>query len=492
VASTVKMSPTSLETTCCCPACAGLASFERPRFFTGQLLTEAELNAEQAYVVEKNRLHNRYLHGWGIVCGLRVSCLGDECVNVEAGYALDPCGNDIVIPADQAINVIELIRGCKDKERERDECDPLILVDSSGCRDVEEEWCITIAYDERESRPVAALRSRPAFACSCGGHGHANGNGNGVSNGCTCRGAKDGYTTATAPSQQTAVAARAAVCEPTRRFEGFRFGVVRKPDPKWDLPRDRGPMRSRLPTGRAGPVAADTWRVALQECAEGLVELYENAPSPDPEDVQKTYRECCEYQRRIKAFIATRPTVFCQRHRATGENGCRAPMEGEEPNDYAGEIGNVIGALRETLMTVIRECQCWTLLTPCPAPPCEERLVLACVTVQGDKVLRICPGEERRQLITFPALAYWIPGLLGTALASYLPFFISPVTLGRLIEMLCCGKGYERRLEEDTEAGPSLETLLSALRPADEETERLREEVDKLRVEVADLAARTG
>jgi hypothetical protein len=483
------MSSTGLETTCCCPACADLASFERPRFFAGQLLTEAELNAEQAYVVEKNRLHNRYLHGWGIACGLRVSCLGDECVNVEAGYALDPCGNDIVVPVDQPLNVIELIRGCRDKERERDECDPLILVDSSGCRDVEEEWCITIAYEERESRPLAALRSRPAFACSCGGHGHANGNG--VANGCTCGGARNGYTAPTAPAPQTAAAARAGVCEPTRLFEGFRFGAVRKRDPRRDLPRDRGPIRSRLPVG-GGPVVGDTWRLAAQECIEDVADLLKNAPSPDPEDPQKTYRECCEYQRRIKALMAAHPTVFCQRRRMIGETGCRAPMEGEEPSDYAGEIGNIIGALRAVLMTVLRDCLCWTLLTPCPAPPCEDRLVLACVTVQGDKVLRICPSEERRQLITFPALAYWIPGLLGTGFASYLPSFISPVTLGRLIESLCCGKGYELGLEEDTQVGPSFETLVSTLRPADEETERLREEVDKLRVEVADLAARTG
>ena len=50
-------------------------------------------------------LHNRYLHGWGVVCGLQVRCLppqlqgqrvrGHEWVAVWNGYAIDPKGRDI-------------------------------------------------------------------------------------------------------------------------------------------------------------------------------------------------------------------------------------------------------------------------------------------------------------------------------------------------------------------------------------------------------------
>ena len=70
------------------------------RFFAGQLLTESELNTEQAYVIAKNRLHNRYLHGWGVVCGLEVVCACEGFVHVKSGYAIDPCGNDIIVCKD--------------------------------------------------------------------------------------------------------------------------------------------------------------------------------------------------------------------------------------------------------------------------------------------------------------------------------------------------------------------------------------------------------
>ena len=94
---------------CSCGSCAcgTLAPFERPRFFSGQLLTERELNGEQSYVVDKNRLHNRLLHGYGVVCGLRVSCCDATHVTVEAGYALDPCGNDIVLAQSTTVDLLE-------------------------------------------------------------------------------------------------------------------------------------------------------------------------------------------------------------------------------------------------------------------------------------------------------------------------------------------------------------------------------------------------
>ena len=119
---------------CCCPACAGLECLERPRFFAGQLLTESELNGEQAYVVAKNRLHNRYLHGPGVVCGLQVGC--DPCdgwVTIAPGYAIDPCGNDIVVCEGQRLNVAELIARCKDTGPAP--CDPVRPQNRGDCRE---------------------------------------------------------------------------------------------------------------------------------------------------------------------------------------------------------------------------------------------------------------------------------------------------------------------------------------------------------------------
>lgn len=46
--------------------------FQRLSYFYGQQLGPRDLQGEQAYLREKYRLVNRFLHGWGVVCGLEV------------------------------------------------------------------------------------------------------------------------------------------------------------------------------------------------------------------------------------------------------------------------------------------------------------------------------------------------------------------------------------------------------------------------------------
>src|SRR6266536_5719170 len=93
-----------------CPVCGGLECLCRPRFFAGQLLTDEDLKRLDHYVVAKDRLHNRYLHGPGSVCGLEVVCNPcDYTVTVRSGYAIGPCGEDIVVCRDTAVDVGDLI-----------------------------------------------------------------------------------------------------------------------------------------------------------------------------------------------------------------------------------------------------------------------------------------------------------------------------------------------------------------------------------------------
>ena len=51
---------------------AGQTGLERVRFFPGQILTADDMSLSNEWVLEKLRRHNRYLHGWGIVCGCDV------------------------------------------------------------------------------------------------------------------------------------------------------------------------------------------------------------------------------------------------------------------------------------------------------------------------------------------------------------------------------------------------------------------------------------
>jgi hypothetical protein len=78
------------------------AAFTRPRFFNGKLITAADLELEQEYFRAKSKLHNRSLHGFGIVSGLKVTVSSGQIV-VEPGLALDCEGNELVIGTQQSI-----------------------------------------------------------------------------------------------------------------------------------------------------------------------------------------------------------------------------------------------------------------------------------------------------------------------------------------------------------------------------------------------------
>ena len=133
-----------------CPVCGGLECLCRPRFYAGQLLNEQDLNRLDRYIVAKNRLHNRYLHGWGVACGLEVSC--HPCGNyvlLKPGYALSPCGDDIVVCREETVDVCKLIRDCCTPDE--DPCgNPRHRPD--GCDDLTQEWILGICYHEAPSR----------------------------------------------------------------------------------------------------------------------------------------------------------------------------------------------------------------------------------------------------------------------------------------------------------------------------------------------------
>src|SRR5271157_2789423 len=245
-------------TPCCCPACTGLQCLDRTRFFAGQLLSEADLNNEQSYWLAKSRLHNRYLNGWGVVCGMQVVC--SECagwVTVQSGYAIDPCGNDIIVCKDQPFNVIKAIQACCAPAKPANpNCSPLRYTPSPECKDAIQEWCITIQYQEQPSRmitPLTTAASQCHCGCSCGS---GNGNGNGKGNGSGCSSTSKQSTTTTSTTVP-------ATCEPTRIVEGFTLGVV--------------PV-SEVDAAFQDP-APGSLLYQLEQCGIGLVALLEQAPS---------------------------------------------------------------------------------------------------------------------------------------------------------------------------------------------------------------------
>ncbi|MEP6820667.1 MAG: hypothetical protein ABJA18_14120 [bacterium] len=77
-------------------------SLKRPHFFNGRLLSAEDFALEQQYHREKSKLHNRSLHGFGIVSGLKVTVSAGQIV-VEPGLALDCAGNELIVSERQSL-----------------------------------------------------------------------------------------------------------------------------------------------------------------------------------------------------------------------------------------------------------------------------------------------------------------------------------------------------------------------------------------------------
>lgn len=98
----------------------------QPAFFAGQLLTDADLQALVNYVVTRQRMHNRFLVGSGVACGLAVTCppCGGGKVVVQPGYAVDCCGNEIMVPCAVELDLNAMVRALKAGRHGQDCGDP--------------------------------------------------------------------------------------------------------------------------------------------------------------------------------------------------------------------------------------------------------------------------------------------------------------------------------------------------------------------------------
>lgn len=81
----------------------------RTRFYDGMLLTQTHLEREQQYWMMKRKLTNRAL-GTGVVWGLRLEWdAARHKFQLAPGYAIDCCGNDLVVECPQEITEQNLL-----------------------------------------------------------------------------------------------------------------------------------------------------------------------------------------------------------------------------------------------------------------------------------------------------------------------------------------------------------------------------------------------
>jgi len=137
-----------------------VGTLERVRYFPRQLLTADDLTTDSEYFREKLRRHNRYLHGWGTVCGLAVTAAPtDELrwrVQIGEGYALGPCGDEIHVATPVFLDLARCGPGTI-----TDPCAPDQLHKPGSA--IGGTIFVAIKYAECLSRPVRAI---PA-GCAC-------------------------------------------------------------------------------------------------------------------------------------------------------------------------------------------------------------------------------------------------------------------------------------------------------------------------------------
>ena len=141
-------------------------NLDRVRYFSRQLITVDDMLAEQAYFREKLRRHNRYLHGWGVVCGCEVVAAPEKThpwrVQICPGYVVTPMGDEIYIPPMGKI-FFDFTAG---PSRDYDPCEkaaPCLPANKVKTENESKTVFLAVCYTECHVRP---MRIHPA-GCGC-------------------------------------------------------------------------------------------------------------------------------------------------------------------------------------------------------------------------------------------------------------------------------------------------------------------------------------
>ncbi len=371
-----------------CPTCGELQCLCRPRFFAGQLLTEEDLNRLDRYIVEKNKLHNRHLHGWGVVGGLEVLCHPcKDRVAVTSGFAISPCGEDIVICKDEEVHICDLIKECKNKERKDWECQPPYNTKNqkNGCEENQETWALAVRYDEKPSRGITALPSSntPGCCSRCNCEGSSN-------CGCSCHERNNGKSNKVASNMTKRILAQ---CEPTIMCESYDYEVF------------------RVPVDDPNKVEVGDMFEGIMECFQQLIEVIPNDlanyKDMQPDDLLDL---CCRIKLSLETFLIKNPSANCQILEDLAAIVCPPPGQlGRE--QYRLIFEETLTRIAVVTGDYLLHCLCSGMLPPNPETEEDPRVVLATVTIRKSdcKIVKVCNWTTLRKFATtLPNLQYWL------------------------------------------------------------------------------------
>ena len=115
-----------------------VGALQRPRYAAGSSLAAHDLRTEQRYRLQRLRRHHRYLHGWGVSCGLLVvpatALRRPWAVQVCPGYAIGPYADEIEVRTPAAVEVRDYLW-----RRPHDAAGHPVRVAYVGIRDAEQQ-----------------------------------------------------------------------------------------------------------------------------------------------------------------------------------------------------------------------------------------------------------------------------------------------------------------------------------------------------------------
>jgi hypothetical protein len=143
------------------------------------------------------------------------------------------------------------------------------------------------------------------------------------------------------------------------------------------------------------------------------------------------YTACCQFRQAVLTlFNSSNSITRCGAVKAFEAAACPtlpSQQVGDSDPQYLTAIQTSIQATVLALFEAFRECICHDLLPPCPADPTDDRLILACLTIQDGEIVDICNFGCRQFAGGFPSFFYWL---------SAVP--IVPI-IKWFVDALCCG-----------------------------------------------------
>jgi hypothetical protein len=409
-------------------------------------LTEQDLNRLENYILAKNQLHNRYLVGHGVVCGLEVTC--SPCANtlsVSDGYAIDPCGNDIIVCSPDTLDICKMIKACTPSTSVN--CAP--YKDQTICADATQTWILAIRYIETPSRGVTPLTG--SSQCSCGASsGGSCTCGMASTKQCGCGGLLSaasccGQTVTSATPISTNLPRRGApaACEPTVTCEAYRYEIFPASTDQ-TIPLINGEFLARL-------------TCCLQQIFPNGISLPKSSLT-DPNYVEWS-NFCCNLRQGLVQYIVRNGGTDCEAYSRLQAISCPPANRDFYNKNYEGAYVEVLLVLFEVMI----DCFCSTALPPCP-PPGDARVPLAAVTVRTSDcaIISVCNWTPlRKHVVTTKTLGYWF---------GWLPFV--PM-LRELMLFVCCNAFNLRdqvyafgRQAQATPAGPNVFAAQAGAAPA--------------------------